>query len=127
MPFTRVGYGRASASRTEALRLGDSRGSLLSATTSPLYDQYSHGTSRASKSFSVCVSAAGSLIAPHSVTSSAARSRSAAATLRSIADAFPFASSAYTWVDSTFGEPGPGSDVSALPKLNSTNGSTNTG
>src|SRR5437762_10798534 len=59
VPFTRVGYGRASAARTEALRLGDLRGSLLSATTRPLYDQYSHGTSRALKSFSVWLRAAG--------------------------------------------------------------------
>src|SRR5205823_6666771 len=121
------GYGRVSAFSTVTFRLGATSGCLLSATTSPLYDQYSHGTRRTSNWSSVCVRVAGSFVAPHSVTSSAAASRSAAATLRSIADAFPAGFSAYTWVDSTFVEPVPGSDVSAPPKLKSTNGSTNTG
>ena len=59
-----------------------------------LYDQYSHGTRRASNWSSVWMRVAGSLMAPHSVTSSAAASRVAAATLRSITAAFAGALSA---------------------------------
>src|SRR5438270_714219 len=68
-----------------------------------------------------------SFVPPHSVTRTGVWSRTAAATLRSITDPFAASLVAYTWVDNAFIESSPGSDVSAPPKLNSTNGSTNSG
>jgi hypothetical protein len=47
--------------------------------------------------------------------------------LRSITVSFDAASSAYACVESALPEAAPGSDVSAVPKLKSTNGSTYTG